>query len=42
MNGDQEQRPTFLARFSSMQIAVAAMAGALILVVLLITAAIIT
>jgi len=42
MNGDQEERSTFLARFSSTQIAVAAMAGALILVVLLIAAAVIT
>jgi hypothetical protein len=42
MNGDQEERSTLLARFSFTQIAVAAMAGALILVVLLIAAAVIT
>jgi hypothetical protein len=42
MNGDEEQRSVFLARFSSMEIAVAGMIGAVILVVLLIVAASIT
>lgn len=42
MNGDQEERSTFLARFSSTQIAIAGMVGAVILVVLLLTAASIT
>jgi hypothetical protein len=42
MNGDEEQRSTFFARFSSTQIAVAAMIGAVVLVVLLIAAASIT
>jgi hypothetical protein len=42
MNGDQEERSTFLARFSSTQIAIVVMAGAVILVVLVIAAASIT
>jgi len=39
MNGDEEQRSSFLARFTSTQIAVAGMIGAVILVILLIGAA---
>jgi hypothetical protein len=42
MNGEQEERSRFLARFSSTQIAIAGMVAALILVVLLIAAASIT
>jgi hypothetical protein len=42
MNGDDEQRSAFLARFSPTEIAVAAMIGAVILVVLVIVAASIT
>jgi hypothetical protein len=42
MNGDEEQRSVFLARFSSTEIAVAGMIGAVILVVLLIVAGTIT
>jgi hypothetical protein len=42
MNGEQEPRPRFLARFSPTEIAVAGMIGAVILVVLLIVIASIT
>jgi len=42
MNGDDEQRSAFLARFSSTEIAVAGMISAVILVVLVIVAASIT
>jgi len=42
MNGEQEPRPSFLARFSPTQIAVAGMVGAIILVVLLIASASLT
>jgi hypothetical protein len=42
MNGDEEQRSVFLARFSSTEIALAGMIGGVILVVLLIVAASIT
>jgi hypothetical protein len=42
MNGEQEERSTFFARFSSTQIAIAVMVGAVILVVLLIASASIT
>ena len=42
MNGDENEQATFLARFSPTQIAVAGMVGAVILVVLLIGAAVIT
>jgi hypothetical protein len=42
MNGEQEPRSTFLARFSPTQIAIAVMVGAVILVVLLIASASIT
>jgi len=39
MNGEEEERSSFLARFSPTQIAVAGMVGAVILVVLVIVAA---
>jgi hypothetical protein len=42
MNRDENQQQTFLARFSPTQIAVAGMVGAVILVVLLIGAAVVT
>ncbi len=42
MNGEEDPKPTFLARFSSTQIAIVVMAGAVILVVLVIAAASIT
>jgi hypothetical protein len=42
MNGDEKQRPTFLARFTSTQIAVAGMIGAVILVVLVVAASSVT
>jgi hypothetical protein len=42
MNGEEDSKRTFLARFSSMQIAIVVMAGAVILVVLVIAAASIT
>lgn len=42
MNGEQEERSGLRARFSTMQIAIAGMVGAVILVVLLIAAASIT
>jgi hypothetical protein len=42
MNGDDEQRSAFLSRFSSTQIAIAGMIGAVILVVLLIVSASVT
>ena len=42
MNGDDEQNPTFLARFTSTQIAVAGMIGAVILVVIVVAASSVT
>lgn len=42
MNGDDEQNPTFLARFTFTQIAVAGMIGAVILVVLVVAATSVT
>ncbi len=42
MNGDEDPKATFLARFSTTQIAIVVMAGAVILVVLVIAAASIT
>jgi hypothetical protein len=42
MNGENEQRSGFFARFSAMQIAVAGMVGAVVLVILLIATASVT